>query len=839
MFKTIVLFSDGTGNSSASPFKTNVFRLYDALDMSPEAGQIAYYDDGVGSSQHRWLAAIAGAFGFGLKRNVLDLYKFLTRHYADAIRDPRTGEIVAKAEVEPPRIACFGFSRGAFTIRVLIGLVQSQGLPVKALSEAELDRFANSAYLAMRAEHFHTVLGLERLWRISRDRLVIPLLDRVLGRKSYDRGKNYDVKGIDFLGLWDTVGAYGMPVEELRIVIDRFVFPLTFTEYDLLDIVKISRHALSIDDERDAFTPIPFDDRDACRKDAEARAAGARRLVAAGVAPAAAERQAENELCDRSRQIWFAGVHANVGGGYPDDSQAFLPLRWIMLEAMKHGVAFRPAFVAEVCAKATAFGQLYDSRSGLNALYRYKPRDISFLLDDARRRTLRKRGEAESSFEPARPLVHESVIHRMAAHFQGYAPIALPAALTVVDDEGRPRYEIDFGSGKSGFAKRAGNDDHAPALDEAVARLSAPDPNGLRLVRNAVFWRRVGYHFTLWSLILLLLTPLLDRDNSPATNILATAFQWIVGFLRVYLPGFLSPWLDAFAQYPMICGTLLAIFAISYVCGAALKRTIEDRSRAAWGMAPEIEPGPLSRPGDRLADVLLNSRPLTATWRFVSNRALPWGLLGATFLAALFTLDRLYFHYLAYRGEICRGSGAAAPLEAPTAFDFDTRAPCAASGVLLQKGRSYAVSFEIESGWRDGRDPSLAANLGGLKRNEISWPQKFGFFFAGLAVRRVIGEPWFEPILQIGPNGLWIVPAEPAAPFPPGSEKEKMRLRFKAPADGELFLYVNDAYSGFVPTGALLGQSGWNADGSPFHTYGNNSGSAKIVVAPLPEEFGD
>lgn len=161
MFKTIVLFSDGTGNSSASPFKTNVFRLYAALNMTPDKGQIAYYDDGVGSSQHRWLAVITGAFGFGLKRNVLDLYKFLTRHYRDAMetmdleRSKTSGDTLY-----PPKIACFGFSRGAFTIRVLIGLVASEGLPIKADSEAELDRLAERAYQQFRARSFHTILGV-------------------------------------------------------------------------------------------------------------------------------------------------------------------------------------------------------------------------------------------------------------------------------------------------------------------------------------------------------------------------------------------------------------------------------------------------------------------------------------------------------------------------------------------------------------------------------------------------------------------------------------------------------------------------------------------------------
>src|SRR5262245_39298782 len=102
--KSIVVFSDGTGNSSAALFRTNVWRLYDALDQSDPADgrprQIAHYDNGVGTSTFKPLAVLGGVFGVGLKRNILSLYKFVCRNY-------RPGD----------QIYAFGFSRGAFTIR--------------------------------------------------------------------------------------------------------------------------------------------------------------------------------------------------------------------------------------------------------------------------------------------------------------------------------------------------------------------------------------------------------------------------------------------------------------------------------------------------------------------------------------------------------------------------------------------------------------------------------------------------------------------------------------------------------------------------------------------------
>ena len=78
--RNIILLSDGTGNSAGKLFKTNVWRVYDALDLS-NASQIAAYDDGVGTSSIKPLAVFGGAVGWGLKRNVLSLYTFLCGNY--------------------------------------------------------------------------------------------------------------------------------------------------------------------------------------------------------------------------------------------------------------------------------------------------------------------------------------------------------------------------------------------------------------------------------------------------------------------------------------------------------------------------------------------------------------------------------------------------------------------------------------------------------------------------------------------------------------------------------------------------------------------------------------
>ncbi len=117
MAKNIVICSDGTGNRDIKGRGTNVFKLFEAVDTNGHRldpmlrPQVAFYDDGVGTSNFLPLKLAGGAFGYGLGRNVRQLYKELIRIY-----DP--GD----------RIYLFGFSRGAFTARTLAGFITTCGL---------------------------------------------------------------------------------------------------------------------------------------------------------------------------------------------------------------------------------------------------------------------------------------------------------------------------------------------------------------------------------------------------------------------------------------------------------------------------------------------------------------------------------------------------------------------------------------------------------------------------------------------------------------------------------------------------------------------------------------
>ena len=412
--RNIVLLSDGTGNSASNLFKTNVRRFCEALDLADpkHPRQFAYYDDGVGTSSFRPLAILGRAFGFGLARNVRDLYAFLCRTY-------RPGD----------RIYAFGFSRGAFTVRVTIGPIVSQGVLAHDGDEATLARNVKAAYRAYRRQKYG--------WRLLK-LLGRPVRDAVLWAwwkarrfEPYTSVKRHRVNRegegtIEFVGVWDTVDAYGLPIEELTRAVDALVTPLTMPDAVLAKKVKRARHVLSLDDQRNTFHPRLWTE----------------------------EHETEP---NRIRQVWFAGVHADVDGGYPDDGLAHVTLRWMMDEAeaaVPGGSKLR--FIDEVRERQRALadekGPLHDSRSRLASYYRYKPRRVSVLASQPKslaRRSLERSYERYESWRAStldshpvsldrkykvkvtEPVIHQSVLRRIQVGQDGYALISLPPTFRV------------------------------------------------------------------------------------------------------------------------------------------------------------------------------------------------------------------------------------------------------------------------------------------------------------------------------------------------------------------------------------------------------------------------
>ena len=531
--KRIALFSDGTGNSSAKAQKTNVWRLFQALDQQ-KRGQIAKYDDGVGTSSNKYLALLGGAFGWGLKRNVIDLYKFVCRNY-------NPGD----------DIYGFGFSRGAFTIRVLVGLIAREGL-VTFRSEEELDRHAAAAYRSFRYKAFPSKSPLVWLARHSRD-IFLYIRNLISGLKGYDqvaaatRAANRDEVPIRFLGLWDTVEAYGMPIEELKRGIDWVLWPMLFGDMKLTPCVRRAVHALSLDDERTTFHPLLWDE----TWEAE--------LVATGQA-----------VADRITQVWFAGVHSNVGGGYPEDQLSLIPLEWILGEAVKNGLSLIPDEVKDIVSAKSPYARLYDSRAGFAAYYRYSPRTTPRIA---------YRGT------PILPNIHWSVLMRMVYGADSYAPITLPHAFRVLTPAGNL---LRFDHLSQSLHHGGSLTTHNAELDAAVVALGTPDHNEVGLVWDTVFWRRCLYLLTMGFTVAAAAFPLFSKllPTQRANEVARGPISTVVDALSGLIPPFAGPWKDSLKAYPLEFGLLVIGIAVTLVGSQTLEGRIHDRARLVWHRGP-------------------------------------------------------------------------------------------------------------------------------------------------------------------------------------------------------------------------------------------------------------
>ena len=682
--RNLIVLSDGTGNSAAKQNKTNVWRLYQALALGDGSTQLAEFGDGVGTSSVTILRVLGLALGVGVKRNVLNLYKFLCRNY-------KRGDC----------IWAFGFSRGAFTIRVLLGLIHHEGL-VSFHSEAELNRNALAAYRAYRKKAFPA----GRLFWIAggrslRDRL-ISAWNFVTGERPYGESKNETVREetvrviteeaiteevvreevigeevigqevigeevvreevtgeevigeevigeevireeavreevvreevvreevirevvigqetvrfhrdfikVHFVGLWDTVAAYGLPIDELTTAVDKWVWPMKFRGdvLVLLPNVEHARHALSLDDERRSFHPTPWDE------------TGERWAVDKGVVKPG-----------RLRQVWFAGTHSDVGGGYPDDGLSFVALRWMIDEAAGKGLHFEPSVVKEYAALAAPTGRIYDLRSGFGALYRYQPRDAQTLLNPPRdaqtllnqlgdaHMLLNQRGaemlnlphgadqlhDAQTLLDKDNtPLVHGSVMTRIVCGDDGYAPISLPEEFDVLlpPDGAKVAFKDAAVTQALAQANPAGE---PPSRDERErrhilmdtqqlllwARSAQPNRTELfNLVRDTVWWRRIVYFVSLVFVVIAVAFPPLAqylRIEGVTEHLNDTAGAFVrstVGFIKGFLPGFAEPWVAAVVRYPAQAAIILICVLASLGFSLFLQRRIRDRARDAW-----------------------------------------------------------------------------------------------------------------------------------------------------------------------------------------------------------------------------------------------------------------
>tara|TARA_R110002020_G_scaffold16307_19_gene57730 strand:- start:19626 stop:20861 length:1236 start_codon:yes stop_codon:yes gene_type:complete len=282
MAKNIVILLDGTSNQISGD-RTNVLRLYGSLKRSTK--QLVFYQPGVGSFgltgwwrqlRSKTRIVLGLATGAGIADNVMEAYRFLVENheYGD-------------------RIYIFGFSRGAYTARLLGGFLRIIGLVRK--EQLQLVRYAWRAY---------TRLGQPGTRDFAAE---IGHFQKVLGGSGVR---------IEFLGLWDTVAS----------VFDTTAgFPwLTTTQKAYTNEnnrVKIVRHAVAIDERRTYFQPSLWEP----GQEYEEWSTKAR---------------AYQKRPQDFEEVWFAGCHGDVGGGYPDarSGLAKIPLEWLFREAVAAGV---------------------------------------------------------------------------------------------------------------------------------------------------------------------------------------------------------------------------------------------------------------------------------------------------------------------------------------------------------------------------------------------------------------------------------------------------------------------------------------------------------------------
>jgi uncharacterized protein (DUF2235 family) len=722
--KKILLFADGTGNAVTTQ-ESNVWRIYCALDTTARS-QIAYYIPGVGTSQFKPWAMLDGATGIGVPANVLKLYRFLSWNYAPG-----------------DEIYMFGFSRGAFTIRVLIDLIYREGLQPSetesgAVSSAAMRRNAMAAW---RRYQRNDDSRLKNVW----------VWLRRLGRRSGAAPKGEDIK-IAFVGLFDTVEAYGVPIEELREAINTFVVPISFgMDRAIAPSAKYVRHALSLDDERTSFHPIRIDQRGRRRDGADAEI----------------------------EEVWFAGVHSNVGGGYADDSVAHTPLVWMLEEAERlapddpvaKGPALQAGALAAFRETASSFAPLADSRAGLAALYRYDPRSLA--------------PTPVWDFGPT--IVHHSVAERMAERSCNYAPVVLPAdAKFLAPDRAlltrrETRWEA-LRATPSPPPIEAGSLAKMQARAEAaVAALLGPADATLELARDHIWRRRVNYFALVAALLALFSLPATgDLLGNPigfgdgAASLsgvapagafelagrigdgLVNALKGVAELLLSVTPSYFSPFLRAIFAHPWIgCGLIVLLLWLWRRAGA-LAELIHDLAQRGW--VEGAPPPPEARTNGLVR--LLRKSPASA---FLHRQSRAWATPAlfsvAIFGVALACASRLWFNALVGAGLVCWSTpperlhwiGAGTAIGKPGYSrahpdGFATNNPCWASGLAVERGAAYRLTLEVGPQDDPWLDRTILTDVQGFDSPSA-------LFLLATVFRRWPNAAWHQPIARIGARG--------------------------------------------------------------------------------------
>ncbi len=357
--RNLIVCCDGTGNRFGTR-NTNVAKLCSVIERDPEQ-QILFYDPGVGTmgDASRWTRfgkalsrAVDGAIGRTVKQNVGEAYAFLAHHYRP-----------------DDRIFLFGFSRGAYTVRALAGILHAYGL-IQGANE-NLFPYIWAMYRRQSGSMGAGEDADSGVWFRVAASFKASLARRV---------------PIHFIGVWDTVSSVGW-------FWDPVALPYTAKNPSVVH----GRHAVSIDERRAFFRQNlwrPHNDQDL-------------------------------------QEVWFAGVHSDVGGGYPEEESGLskVAFEWMLHEAEAHGLAVDAARKSKVLGGGDQYAApdpeavMHDSLVGGWKLLEFLPR-----LRWSNRAQVRR--WAMNLFRPRRipddAALHESVAKRLSA-VADYRPPNLPA----------------------------------------------------------------------------------------------------------------------------------------------------------------------------------------------------------------------------------------------------------------------------------------------------------------------------------------------------------------------------------------------------------------------------
>jgi uncharacterized protein (DUF2235 family) len=313
--RNLVVCCDGTWNTAEQrhdgvPVPTNVVRLYNSLAEKNDNGieQRMYYHPGVGTEPGWWDRTMGGATGKGLDENIMSAYHWLCRNYRS--RD---------------RIFLFGFSRGAYTVRSLAGMIGCCGL--LKLDNVKEDKVKQDGTWR-RVEHVFRKGYREHSESVS---------DWKKKKWEFHTTSNSTTIPIHMIGVWDTVGALGIPDDLALLNLLDASDEHAFHDTSLGSSTRHARHAVALDEIRASFRPTLWTGQ---HPDLE--------------------------------QVWFPGVHCDVGGGYRETGLSDGALKWMIDEAKALGLGVDTNMEKQV--KPDSRGVLHESYTDMFKLLPNLPR---------------------------------------------------------------------------------------------------------------------------------------------------------------------------------------------------------------------------------------------------------------------------------------------------------------------------------------------------------------------------------------------------------------------------------------------------------------------------------